>query len=169
MTRFAWGAATDTGRVRQANEDSILAVDGLFAVADGMGGHKAGEVASHLAIETLQDEFTAAGTEVLVAAVQEANRVLVERSSADDADLAGMGTTMCAMALVDVEGSDVIAVVNVGDSRLYLMSEGELTQITEDHSLVATLERQGRSQPGRGRGASRSATSSPGPSASTPT
>ncbi len=143
MTRFAWGSATDTGRVRQANEDSLLAVDGLFAVADGMGGHKAGEVASHLAIETLQDEFGAAGTDVLVSAVQEANRALVERS-ADDPELTGMGTTLCAMALVDAEGRDAIAVVNVGDSRLYLMSDGELTQVTEDHSLVATLERQGR-------------------------
>jgi serine/threonine protein phosphatase PrpC len=143
VTRFAWGAATDTGRVRQANEDAVLAVDGLYAVADGMGGHNAGEVASHLAIETLQDEFTAAGTDVLVEAVQEANRVLVERSSSD-AELSGMGTTVCAMALVDADGRDAIAVVNVGDSRLYLLSEGELTQITEDHSLVATLERQGR-------------------------
>lgn len=143
MTRFAWGSATDTGRVRQANEDSLLAVDGLFAVADGMGGHKAGEVASHLAIETLQDEFGAAGTDVLVTAVQQANRALVDRS-ADDPELTGMGTTLCAMALVDAEGRDAIAVVNVGDSRLYLMSDGELTQVTEDHSLVATLERQGR-------------------------
>jgi serine/threonine protein phosphatase PrpC len=143
VTRFAWGAATDTGRVRQANEDSMLAVDGLFAVADGMGGHKAGEVASRLAIETLHEQFTAAGTDVLVTAVQEANRALVDRS-ADDAELTGMGTTMCAMALVDAEGRDAIAVVNVGDSRLYLLSEGELTQVTEDHSLVATLERQGR-------------------------
>jgi PPM family protein phosphatase len=143
VTRFAWGSATDTGRVRQANEDSLLAVDGLFAVADGMGGHKAGEVASHLAIETLQGEFGAAGTDVLVTAVQHANRALVERSS-DDPELTGMGTTLCAMALVDAEGRDAIAVVNVGDSRLYLMSDGELTQVTEDHSLVATLERQGR-------------------------
>jgi serine/threonine protein phosphatase PrpC len=143
VTRFAWGAATDTGRARQANEDSMLAVDGLFAVADGMGGHKAGEVASRLAIETLHKQFTAAGTDVLVTAVQEANRALVDRS-ADDAELTGMGTTMCAMALVDAEGRDAIAVVNVGDSRLYLLSEGELTQVTEDHSLVATLERQGR-------------------------
>ncbi|HEY6533337.1 MAG TPA: Stp1/IreP family PP2C-type Ser/Thr phosphatase [Acidimicrobiales bacterium] len=143
MTRFAWGAATDTGRVRQANEDAVLAVDGLYAVADGMGGHNAGEVASHLAIETLQDEFTAAGTDVLVEAVQTANRVLVERS-ASDTELSGMGTTMCALALVDADGRDAIAVVNVGDSRLYLLSDGELTQITEDHSLVATLERQGR-------------------------
>ena len=143
MTRFAWGSATDTGRVRQANEDSLLAVDGLFAVADGMGGHNAGEVASHLAIETIQDEFASAGTDVLVEAVQTANRVLVERSSSD-AELTGMGTTVCAMALVDADGRDAIAVVNVGDSRLYLLSDGDLTQITEDHSLVATLERQGR-------------------------
>lgn len=143
MTRLAWGVATDTGRVRQANEDSLLAIDGLFAVADGMGGHNAGEVASHLAIETVRDEFTAAGTDVLVEAVQTANRVLVARSSAD-AELTGMGTTMCAMALVDADGRDAIAVVNVGDSRLYLLSDGDLTQITEDHSLVATLERQGR-------------------------
>ena len=143
MTRFAWGAASDTGRVRQANEDSYLVVDGLFAVADGMGGHQAGEVASHLALETLQTEFTAAGTDVLVRAVENANHALVSRSTADP-ELAGMGTTLVAMALVDAAGRDAIGVVNVGDSRLYLLSDGELAQITEDHSLVATMERQGR-------------------------
>lgn len=143
MTRFAWGAASDTGRVRQANEDSYLVVDGLFAVADGMGGHQAGEVASHLALETLHAEFTAAGTDVLVRAVENANHTLVSRSTADP-ELAGMGTTLVAMALVDAAGRDAIGVVNVGDSRLYLLSDGELAQITEDHSLVATMERQGR-------------------------
>lgn len=143
MTRLAWGSATDTGRIRQANEDALLTVDGLYAVADGMGGHQAGEVASHLALETLADAFDAAGTDVLVAAVEQANTALVERA-ADDPGLAGMGTTLCAMALVEVNGSDAIAVVNVGDSRLYLLSDGELHQITEDHSLVATLQRQGR-------------------------
>ena len=143
MTRLAWGSATDTGRIRQANEDALLTVDGLYAVADGMGGHQAGEVASHLALETLADSFDAAGTDVLVAAVEQANTALVERA-ADDPGLAGMGTTLCAMALVEVNGSDAIAVVNVGDSRLYLLSDGELHQITEDHSLVATLQRQGR-------------------------
>lgn len=143
MTRFAWGAASDTGRVRQANEDSFLVVDGLFAVADGMGGHQAGEVASHLALESLQSGFSAAGTDVLVRAVEGANRALVDRS-AEDPELAGMGTTLVAMALVDAAGRDAIGVVNVGDSRLYLLSEGELTQITEDHSLVASMERQGR-------------------------
>ena len=143
MTRFAWGAASDTGRVRQANEDSYLVVDGLFAVADGMGGHQAGEVASHLALETLQSEFDAAGTDVLVRAVENANHTLVSRSAADP-ELAGMGTTLVAMALVEASGRDAIGVVNVGDSRLSLMSDGELAQITEDHSLVATMERQGR-------------------------
>ena len=143
MTRFAWGAASDTGRVRQANEDSFLVVDGLFAVADGMGGHQAGEVASHLALESLQSGFTAAGTDVLVRAVEDANRILVERSTTDP-ELAGMGTTLVAMALVEAAGRDAIGVVNVGDSRLYLLSDGNLAQITEDHSLVATMERQGR-------------------------
>ena len=143
MTRFAWGAASDTGRVRQANEDSFLVVDGLFAVADGMGGHQAGEVASHLALESLQSGFTAAGTDVLVRAVEDANHILVERSTSDP-ELAGMGTTLVAMALVEASGRDAIGVVNVGDSRLYLLSDGNLAQITEDHSLVATMERQGR-------------------------
>jgi protein phosphatase len=143
VTRFAWGAATDTGRVRQANEDSFLAADGLFAVADGMGGHQAGEVASHLALECLAAGFTAAGTDVLVRAVEEANRTLVSRSTADPS-LAGMGTTLVAMGLVESSGRDAIGVVNVGDSRLYLLSDGKLTQITEDHSLVATMQRQGR-------------------------
>lgn len=143
MTRFAWGAASDTGRVRQANEDSFLVVDGLFAVADGMGGHQAGEVASHLALESLEAGFTAAGTDVLVRAVEGANHALVQRSAADP-ELAGMGTTLVAMALVEAAGRDAIGVVNVGDSRLYLLSDGAMTQITEDHSLVASMERQGR-------------------------
>lgn len=143
MTRFAWGAASDTGRVRQANEDSFLVVDGLFAVADGMGGHQAGEVASHLALESLEAGFTAAGTDVLVRAVEGANLALVQRSAADP-ELAGMGTTLVAMALVEAAGRDAIGVVNVGDSRLYLLSDGAMTQITEDHSLVASMERQGR-------------------------
>ena len=143
MTRLAWGSATDTGKVRQANEDSVLAIEGLFAVADGMGGHQAGEVASHLALEALAAAFDSPGTEVLVAAVEHANAAVVERSTTDPG-LAGMGTTLCAMALVDIGERDAIAVVNVGDSRLYLLSDGVLHQITEDHSLVATLQRQGR-------------------------
>lgn len=147
MTAFAWGAATDTGRVRPANEDFLLAADGLFVVADGMGGHKAGEVAAHLAVEELRARILDRGgphtTDDLVEAVQAANAVLVAKAG-EDPDLRGMGTTLCAMALVCDGDRDLLGVVNVGDSRLYLLTDGELEQITDDHSLVATLERQGR-------------------------
>jgi PPM family protein phosphatase len=147
VTAFAWGAATDTGRVRDGNEDFLLAADGLFVVADGMGGHHGGEVASHVAVETLEHRVETNGTlttDALVEAVQDANHALVDRAH-DEPELEGMGTTLCALALVDGDGRDVLAVVNVGDSRLYLLKDGgELEQITEDHSLVATLERQGR-------------------------
>jgi PPM family protein phosphatase len=151
MTRLAIGAATDAGRVRQGQEDFLLADEelALFAVADGMGGHRGGEIASHLAVQTLDDlakerrakePFT---SEWLATAVQQANDALVRRST-EDADLKGMGTTLCALALVQGDGYEALGVVNVGDSRLYILKEGELEQITEDHSLVATLERQGR-------------------------
>lgn len=147
MTAFAWGSATDVGHVRQANEDSMLTVDGLFVVADGMGGHRGGAVASQGAVESVQELFTEKTTDALVSAVEKANETLVKRS-ADDPELEGMGTTLVAMALVvgsdHDEERDLLSVVNVGDSRLYLLKEGDLEQITEDHSLVATLERQGR-------------------------
>lgn len=146
MTRFAWGAASDTGRVRTGNEDFVLAAGQLFAVADGMGGHSGGEIASHLAIETVMRIYDEGGrhtTDALVEAVQLANDALVARAIVEP-DLKGMGTTLCAMALVDGDDQPVIGVINVGDSRLYLLKQGELEQITEDHSLVATLERQGR-------------------------
>jgi PPM family protein phosphatase len=147
MTTFVWGAATDVGRVRSGNEDFLSADDGLFLVADGMGGHKAGEVASHLAVEHVRSQVEGRNggvtTDDLVDAVQEANSVLVERAG-NDPELKGMGTTLCALALVRDEGRDLLGVVNVGDSRLYLLKGGELEQITDDHSLVATLERQGR-------------------------
>lgn len=147
MTKFSWGSATDVGRVRQANEDSMFSVDGLFIVADGMGGHRGGAVASRMAVESVHKFFTEKTTDALVAAVENANDALVERSNADP-DLEGMGTTLVALALVvgadHDEERDLLAVVNIGDSRLYLLKEGELEQITEDHSLVATLERQGR-------------------------
>ncbi|MEJ5255950.1 MAG: Stp1/IreP family PP2C-type Ser/Thr phosphatase [Acidimicrobiales bacterium] len=147
MTAFSWGAATDTGRVRSANEDFLLAVDGLFVVADGMGGHRAGEVAAHLAVEELRRRIAETdGPHTigdLVQAVEEANAVLIS-TAGEDPELRGMGTTLCALALLREGDRDLLGVVNVGDSRLYLLKDGELEQITEDHSLVATLERQGR-------------------------
>ena len=146
MTQFAHGAATDVGQHRQVNQDSILEADGLFAVADGMGGHRGGEVASEVAIDALRDRFVERTTDALVDAVQEANEAVVTRASGDS-ELKGMGTTLCALARVQLEdGEECLAIVNVGDSRAYLLKSGEteLVQISEDHSLVATLERGGQ-------------------------
>ena len=143
MTRLAWGSATDVGRVRKNNQDTLYTSDALFAVADGMGGHRGGEVASDVAIESLRKQFTEPSTDALVRAVQLANDQVVGRANADP-DLEGMGTTLCAVAVVQVEGADRLAIVNVGDSRVYLLKGELIQQVTDDHSLVATLERQGR-------------------------
>ncbi|MEI7593083.1 MAG: Stp1/IreP family PP2C-type Ser/Thr phosphatase [Actinomycetes bacterium] len=145
MTRLVWGSASDVGRVRQANQDMYFGSDELIVVADGMGGHNGGEVASAVAVESLQREFVDRSTEGLVSAVQLANDSVVSTAAADP-ELVGMGTTLCAIAPVVVDGAERLAMVNVGDSRIYLlMSQRDLLkQVTEDHSLVATLERQGR-------------------------
>jgi protein phosphatase len=124
------GSATDIGQVREGNEDAFLVLEPLYAVADGMGGHRGGEVASSLALETVQRMFQArAGT--LVEQVMAANQVVFERSQ-QDRSVAGMGTTLTA-ALVD---DDRVHLVPVGDSRAYLFRDGELTMLTEDHTLV---------------------------------
>ncbi|MDQ4132676.1 MAG: Stp1/IreP family PP2C-type Ser/Thr phosphatase [Actinomycetota bacterium] len=146
MTTLQGGGATDVGRVRQVNEDRFLVADVLFAVADGVGGHQAGEVASQTSIETLQEEFRHPTTAGLVAAVEAANDA-VWRLAQSNAEKRGMGTTMTAMALVDDEGEEQLAVANVGDSRAYLFQQGELIQITDDHSLVGELVRDGRLTP----------------------
>lgn len=151
MTTFASGAATDVGQVRQVNQDHVLerVDDGLFAVADGMGGHRGGEVASEVAIVALEANFTERTTDALVDAVKAANRAIVTRAKGDP-DLRGMGTTICALARVQLDdGEECLTVVNVGDSRAYLLKSGEaeLWQISEDHSLVATLMRQGQLTP----------------------
>jgi PPM family protein phosphatase len=141
--RLEWASATDTGRMRAGNEDAVVAGDELFAVADGMGGHVGGEVASNLALEAIQRSL---GSDGLVAAVQAANRAILERAGKDPG-LRGMGTTVCALALVEEDGTQRVEVVNVGDSRAYLFRDGALQQITEDHNLVAQLEREGRLTP----------------------
>ncbi len=146
MTTFSVGAATDVGQVRQVNQDNILRADDVFAVADGMGGHRGGEVASLVAVEALQASFIERTTDSLVEAVQSANAAIVNRAK-DDPDLRGMGTTMCALARVHLDdGQEILTIVNVGDSRAYLLKVGdaELVQISEDHSLVQTLVRQGQ-------------------------
>lgn len=136
-----WGAATDVGRVRGHNEDSMLVEPTVFAVADGMGGHAAGEVASGLAVDTLRE--VAERQELLtsddvVAALAEANERIL-RSVAAHPQQAGMGTTVTGLAVVTHEGSRRWAVFNVGDSRVYRYADGELSQVTVDHSEVHEL------------------------------
>lgn len=143
MTSLRIGATSLVGQVRSANEDSYLVTDELVAVADGMGGHRAGEVASADTVEVLRSATGSRSIEDLVAAVHRANRRINERAAEDD-DLRGMGTTVCVVGLVRYDGEDELAVLNVGDSRVYLFAEGELTRLTEDHSLVETLVREGR-------------------------
>jgi protein phosphatase len=146
LTALRTGAVTDVGRVRTNNEDQLLVADNLFAVADGMGGHAAGEVASQVAVETLRDAFaenpTATG---LLDAVGAANHNVVQRAESDAATR-GMGTTVCAAALVPAEDGEgeTLVVVNVGDSRAYLLRDGELSQVTEDHSVADELMRAGQ-------------------------
>ena len=220
MIRLRSGWATDPGRVRSSNQDRVLVIDGrVFAVADGMGGHRGGEVAAQIVVDQLRqlapgadivvsgggagagtdddddpdtavlelplfvergpapehaidlDPPTGAGpngpmplipddiptltTERLVDTVQRANLVVLTRAS-HDRDLHGMGTTLTAIALVDSPGVDgrgetLLAVVNVGDSRTYWMRQGRLEQLTEDHSIVAELIRDGRLTPDEAR------------------
>ncbi|HET9771489.1 MAG TPA: Stp1/IreP family PP2C-type Ser/Thr phosphatase [Acidimicrobiia bacterium] len=140
--RIAQGFRTDVGRGRPENEDSILvdAAHGLYAVADGMGGHRAGEVASATAIETLQDSYL--GGRPIDRAIEEANAAVFARA-AEDAALRGMGTTLTAVA---VDGGTAL-LGHVGDSRAYLLREGPVTQVTDDHSLVEQLVREGRLTP----------------------
>jgi len=150
------GAATDVGRARTINQDGHLLRPerGLWAVADGMGGAQGGEVASAMALEVLEEAYNERGIAPLLAAIAEANHRI--HQAADDPDLRGMGTTTVALAVVPAEG-DVdegtgdqdsgpqhLVVVNVGDSRAYLFRDGALTQLTEDHSIVGELVRDGR-------------------------
>ena len=139
--RVRVGAATDIGQVREGNEDAYLVEAPLYAVADGMGGHKGGEVASGLAIDTLHRRFLER-REPLAENVNEANRVVFERSMSDRS-VAGMGTTLTA-ALID---DDRARVAHVGDSRAYLLRDGDLSLLTEDHTLVHRMVMSGEITP----------------------
>lgn len=139
MTVIRSGSATDVGRVRAVNEDHALQSSTLFAVADGMGGHAGGEVASHTAIDTLEREFNRDPTPGgLAEAVQSANASVWEQSR-NDPDLRGMGTTLTAAALVATDDGDRLVLANVGDSRIYRFRDGTLTQVTRDHSVAEEL------------------------------
>jgi PPM family protein phosphatase len=136
---------TDPGRKRRRNEDSFVIDPPLFAVADGMGGAQAGEVASRLAAAAFREFHDADDLDPekrLAAIIKEANRRIYERA-ADDAQVSGMGTTITA-ALV---AADALVIGHVGDSRAYRLRGGKFEQLTDDHSLVADLVRSGRITP----------------------
>jgi protein phosphatase len=137
-------AGSDTGRQRRANEDSLLARSPLFVVADGMGGAQAGEVASRIAVESFQPGLPDdREPELELAELARAANARIHELSHSNAEHAGMGTTLTAAYV----GEDEIAIAHVGDSRAYCMRDGELLRLTDDHSLVDELMRQGRLTP----------------------
>ena len=134
------GAATDVGRQRSHNEDSVLADGSVFVVADGMGGHAAGEVASEIATSTLAElaRLPRRRSEDVVEALQRANRRILE-SVASHPEQTGMGTTVAGLTVVSAGGSDHWAVFNIGDSRVYRCIDDRLNLVTVDHSEVREL------------------------------
>ena len=144
MTVGAYAGASDTGRKRRRNEDSYVMAPPIFAVADGMGGAQAGEIASKLAAAALEDTDPGAmsGEERVKMLIQEANRRVHERATADPST-SGMGTTMT-VALVE---GRTVTFGHVGDSRAYRYRGGTIEQVTEDHSLVNELLKSGKLSP----------------------
>jgi protein phosphatase len=144
--RLHYAIRSDVGHVREGNEDSAYAGPRLLAVADGMGGHAAGEVASSTVISALaelDEEFSAAELlEALTGAMHDANAQL-RAMSVRDGSLEGMGTTVTAL----LSSGDHLGVLHVGDSRAYLLRDGVLSQVTHDHTLVQDLVDQGRITP----------------------
>ena len=139
---LAVAAGSDIGRVRKGNEDSYYADAnehrGLFIVADGMGGHAAGEVASHMAVGIISDDLAelndlenAHAFEMVAHAIQHANRAVFERTLLER-EKHGMGTTASVLVLAD----ERFIIAHLGDSRIYLLRHGELRQLTHDHSVV---------------------------------
>ena len=142
VVTLAWAAATDTGKRRAANEDSFVALSPLFAVADGMGGHSAGDLASAAVVERLAEVI---GSDFL--APRTIERAL-ERATADITTIAGdselgVGTTVTGAALTLQESDAYFAVFNIGDSRVYAFEANELVQVTVDHSVVQELVESG--------------------------
>jgi serine/threonine protein phosphatase PrpC len=146
--RLSTFAGTDVGRTRSGNEDSYFRGRTVFAVADGLGGHQGGEVASAAAVEPLAAldgrEFAdpAEAAEALAGAIAEANSAILDQASGNPS-LWGMGTTVTAAALA----GDHLQLAHVGDSRAYLLRDGSFDQVTTDHTVVGELVRRGRLTP----------------------
>jgi protein phosphatase len=142
MIRATSGVTTHVGQVRDGNEDNYVSIDGLYFVADGMGGHSAGEVASEIAVRILQEVYTDPKVRVsspglLADAISTANTAIFMEAM-HDSSKTGMGTTLTGLAVTNGPDNQIV-VANVGDSRTYLWRHGELRQITKDHSHVQTL------------------------------
>lgn len=136
---YPYAMLTSTGRVREHNEDAVLAYPPLFVVADGLGGHEAGEVASNLAIQTIQAHAPKHPDSLgLMRSVQRANQAIL-KAVREGIGKPGMGTTLTA-AIVE---SGKVTLAQVGDSRAYLLRAGRLAQVTQDHSVVAAMQRSG--------------------------
>lgn len=145
-TGLRWGLSTDVGMVRQVNQDAVMANGTLFAVADGMGGHRGGEVASEIAAGHFRVLERVQTLDELEEAVASANEMIRARAAADP-DLMGMGTTLVAVGVLPLPTPDSplhFGAINVGDSRLYLFEDDALSQVSIDHSLVGELTRAGQ-------------------------
>ncbi|MHB1251845.1 MAG: PP2C family protein-serine/threonine phosphatase [Acidimicrobiales bacterium] len=148
MTRWRYAAATDTGLVRESNQDAIFVDDSLAIVADGMGGHAAGEVASALTVDVIYDGYLKNPTvEGLYEAVQGANHAVLSEARSTP-DHFGMGTTVIVLGLTH-DGAGVISptLFHVGDSRAYQLRDGALRQLSDDHSVAEEWVRMGRLTP----------------------
>jgi protein phosphatase len=148
LTRWRYAAATDTGLVRDANQDAYFVDDALAVVADGMGGHAAGEVASAMTVESLYASYLAKPTiDGMVEAIGTANDAVLADAKANP-DRFGMGTTVLAVGLVDdPSGARVPVLFHVGDSRAYQLRDGALRQLSSDHSVAEEWVRMGRLTP----------------------
>lgn len=139
MITLIAGSASDTGNVRDTNQDALLISSPLFAVADGIGASPAGETASHLALDTLRTQLTSPATAAgLAEAARAAGRAIWDKAGSDPS-LEGMATTLTAVAVLRTGEPAQLAVISVGDSRAYLFSGGQLHQLTRDHSVVQAL------------------------------
>jgi protein phosphatase len=148
LTRWRYAAATDIGLVRQTNQDALYADDKLAIIADGMGGHAAGEVAAAMSIDLVREGFRESqSVEGLVEAIQGANAAVLD-DARDNPEHFGMGTTVIAIGLTyDLENVVVPTLVHVGDSRAYQLRDGALRQLSEDHSVAEEWVRMGRLTP----------------------
>lgn len=151
VLHLEWGAATDVGLRRRVNEDSVVAMPGVFAVADGLGGHSAGDVASEAAVTHLaraarrRSRF---GAILLDGDVDDALIMASADIAAATADAeGGGGTTVAGIAVVQYDGIPALQIFNIGDSRVYQLVDGTLTQLTVDHSFVQDLVAAGQLAP----------------------